>query len=49
MSKKYSECPLYNHDNCKDYYNPRVCAMARDDRVCTKKVKNAEEKNLRHS
>jgi hypothetical protein len=25
MSKKYPECPLYNHSNCKELDNPKVC------------------------
>ncbi len=37
MSKKYPECPLYNHDNCRDYYNPKICAVVRDDKICIKK------------
>jgi hypothetical protein len=38
MSKKYPECPLYNHDNCRDYYNPKLCAVVRDDNICIKKA-----------
>jgi hypothetical protein len=34
MSKKYPECPLYNHDNCKQFHNPKVCAVTRDDNNC---------------
>jgi hypothetical protein len=37
MSKQYPECPLANHANCKDLYNPKLCAMARKDKKCTKK------------
>ena len=42
MSKKYSECPLYNHDNCKDFCNPRLCAVVREDKICIKKTKDTE-------
>ncbi len=34
MSKQYPECPLYNHMNCKDRDNKKVCALVRKDRVC---------------
>jgi hypothetical protein len=34
MSKQYPECPLYNHDNCKQFHNPKVCAVTRDDNNC---------------
>jgi hypothetical protein len=37
MSKKYPECPLNDHSNCKDCYNPKLCAIVREDKVCTKK------------
>jgi hypothetical protein len=25
MSKKYPECPLYNHSHCKEYRNLKLC------------------------
>jgi len=37
MSKKYPECPLYNHSSCKERDNPFVCAIVRDDKMCLKK------------
>jgi hypothetical protein len=37
MSKKYPECPLNDHSNCKDCYSPKLCAIVREDKVCTKK------------
>jgi len=37
MSKKYPECPLYNHSNCKELDNPGVCAIVREDKKCLKK------------
>ena len=37
MSKMYPECPLYNHDNCKDLHNPTLCAIVRKDKKCLKK------------
>ena len=41
MSEKHPECPLYNPLNCREYYNPKLCAFARKDRVCRKKKKTA--------
>jgi hypothetical protein len=41
MSEKHAECPLYNPLNCKEYYNPKLCAFVRKDRVCRKKKKPA--------
>jgi hypothetical protein len=48
MSEKNPECPLYNPLNCKEYYNPKLCAFVRKDKTCLKKKKpksreNAEE------
>ena len=39
MSEKHPECPLYNPLNCKEYYNPKVCAFVKKDRICLKKKK----------
>ena len=39
MSEKHPECPLYNPLNCKEYYNPNLCAFSRPDGSCTKKKK----------
>jgi len=39
MSEKYPECPLYNPLNCKEYYNPKICAFVKKDRICLKKKK----------
>jgi len=32
MSEKNPECPLYNPLNCKEYYNPKLCAFVRKDK-----------------
>lgn len=37
MSKNTPECPLSNPLNCKEYNNPKLCALARGDRTCRKK------------
>lgn len=39
MSEKHPECPLYNPLNCKEYYNPKLCAFVRKDKKCLKKKK----------
>jgi len=39
MSEKYPECPLCNPLNCKEYHNPNLCALVREDRICRKKKK----------
>ena len=43
MSKKYPECPLYNHDNCKHAYSTKVCALSRDDKICLRKWPNKKK------
>jgi hypothetical protein len=40
MSQKNPECPLYNPLNCKEYFNPKVCAFTRKDKSCLKKKKS---------
>ncbi len=48
MSEKHPQCPLYNPLNCKEHFNPKVCAFARKDNLCLKKQKPlAKEKELR--
>ena len=37
MSKKHPECPLYNHDNCREVDNPKFCALVREDKICLRK------------
>ena len=37
MSKTYPECPLYNHNTCKELHNPRLCAIVKKDKKCLKK------------
>lgn len=39
MSEKIEGCPLYNPMNCREYYNPKICAFAKEDQVCLKKKK----------
>ncbi len=47
MSEQYPECPLYNHNICKDLHNPKVCAIVRKDKKCLgklpKSIKKANE------
>jgi hypothetical protein len=42
MADKHPECPLYNPMNCKEFFNPKVCAVARKDKVCMKRKKAKE-------
>jgi hypothetical protein len=37
MSKHFPECPLKIHNNCTDFYNPKICAIVRKDRACLRK------------
>jgi len=44
MSKQYLECPLFNHENCKELHNRKVCAIVRKDRVCLRNIPKAGKK-----
>ncbi len=44
MSEKNPECPLYNPLNCKEYYNPKLCAFAKKDQICLKKKTKSKPK-----
>jgi hypothetical protein len=44
MSKQYPECPLYNHNNCKELHNPKLCALVRKDKKCLKKLHKSAKK-----
>jgi hypothetical protein len=44
MSKQYPECPLYNHANCREIDNRKICAIVREDKNRLKKLhKNSKE------
>lgn len=45
MSKKYPECPLANHANCRELHNPKLCAIVRKDKVCLRKIKKRKSKS----
>ncbi len=47
MSEKHPECPLYNPLNCKEYYNPKLCAFVRKDKACLKKKKPKAKENVK--
>jgi hypothetical protein len=34
MSENFPVCPLSNHNTCKKFYDPKVCAIARKEDVC---------------
>ncbi len=44
MSKKYSECPLYNHNNGRELHNPKLCSIVRKDKTCLKKIAKHKSK-----
>jgi len=44
MSKQHPECPLYNHDNCREFHNPKLCAVVREDKACLKKLHGPAKK-----
>jgi hypothetical protein len=44
MSKQYPECPLFNHENCKELHNRKVCAIVRKDKVCLRNIPKAGKK-----
>jgi len=44
MSKQYPECPLYNHANCKEIDNKKVCAIVRKDKKCLRKLPKSAKK-----
>jgi hypothetical protein len=44
MSVKHPECPLYNHDNCRELDNPKLCALVREDKICIRKESKPEKK-----
>jgi hypothetical protein len=44
MSEKHPECPLFNHKNCRELHNPKLCAMVKEDKVCLRKKYNKKSK-----
>jgi hypothetical protein len=44
MSEQHPECPLYNHLNCKELHNRKVCAIVRKDKKCFKKLHKSAKK-----
>ena len=45
MSKKYPECPLYNHATCRELHNQKLCAIIRNDKVCFKKQQKPKKED----
>ena len=45
MSKRYPECPMYNHNNCKDLDISKVCAIIREDKTCLRKHQKTSKKH----
>ncbi len=48
MSKKHSECPLYNHDNCREIDNHKVCALVRKDKDCLRQLRKSAKKTKKY-
>jgi hypothetical protein len=44
MSEMYPECPAYDHRNCKDIDNPKLCDLVRKDKKCLKKFRKKAKK-----
>jgi hypothetical protein len=44
MSKQYPECPLFNHENCKELHNRKVCAIVRKDKACLRNIPKVGKK-----
>lgn len=44
MSKQHPECPLYNHDSCREIDNPKLCALVREDSTCLKKTRKTAKR-----
>ena len=44
MSKQYPECPLYNHVNCREIDNQKVCALVREDKTCLRELSKSVKK-----
>ena len=45
MSKKHPECPMYNHDNCREIHSPKLCAIVKEDKICHRKKGNPKGKS----
>lgn len=43
MSENNEGCPLYNPMNCREYYNPKICAFVKEDQVCLKQKKSRKK------
>ena len=45
MSRKHPECPMYNHDNWREFYSPKIFAVVKEDKICLKKKGNPKSKS----
>lgn len=45
MSKRYPECPKFDHDKCKDVMLPKVCAIVREDQRCLREQPKKKDKD----
>ena len=44
MSEQYSECPMYNHNHCKEIHKRKLCAIVREDKKCLRKLNKSTKK-----
>ena len=49
MSKKFPECPVYNHDNCRDLHNPKICAIVKEDKICLRKHQKSRKTEFKET
>ena len=47
MSKHFPECPLYNHNNCRELHNSKICAVVRKDKVCFRKLQKSRKAHVK--
>jgi hypothetical protein len=34
---------MYNHVNCREVDNPKICAIRREDKLCLRKLPNTKK------
>ncbi len=48
MFKQFPECPLFNHNNCRELDNLKLCAIVREDKACLRMPYN-KRKSMKKS
>lgn len=49
MSKHHPECPVYNHNNCRDLHSPKICAIVRKDKICLRKQQKSRKTDFKET